>query len=155
MSTKTGVVYHEDYLKHNTNTHPECKERLTVTMELLKKSGAFGNLVDITPKKATPEQIERVHSPSYVEDVRMRCRSGGGMLDADTVLSANSYDVSLLAAGGVMSAVDAVMGYLDNAFALIRPPGHHAFSDHGGGFCIFNSIAMGARCAQSRHDIER
>lgn len=153
--TKTGIVYHDDYLKHKTGAHPECKERLTATMELLKKSGILGNLVDITPEKATPEQIERVHDASYVGDVRMCCQSGGGMLDTDTVLSADSYDVSLLATGGVMSAVDAVMGGLNNAFALIRPPGHHAFSGHGGGFCIFNNIAIGARYAQSRHDMKR
>lgn len=155
MSTKTGIVYHEDYLKHKTGAHPECKERLIATIELLKKSGALENSVNIAPEKATPEQIEQVHDASYIEDVRMRCQSGGGLLDPDTVLSANSYDVSLLAVGGVMSAVDAVMGGLNNAFALIRPPGHHAFSDHGGGFCIFNNIVMGARYAQSGHDMKK
>jgi acetoin utilization deacetylase AcuC-like enzyme len=76
-------------------------------------------------------------------------------LDADTSTSARTYEVSLLAAGGFLAAIDAVMGDLANAFALVRPPGHHAERDRAMGFCIFNNIAIGARYALSAHGLER
>ncbi len=153
--SRTGVVYHEDYLKHETGEHPERKERLIATMELLKETGALTKLTCIAPKKATPEQIEYVHDASYVEEVRMRCQSGRGMLDSDTILSQDSYEVALLASGGVIGAVDAVMNDLKSVFALIRPPGHHAEASQGMGFCIFNNVAIAARHAQKQHKLKR
>jgi len=153
--SKTGVVYHEDYLKHETGEHPERKERLIAIMKLLEETGALKELMCIAPKKATTGQIEYVHDNSYVEEVRMRCQSGGGMLDPDTILSQDSYEVALLASGGVISAVDAVTDNLDSVFALVRPPGHHAEVSHGMGFCIFNNVAIAARHAQKQHKLKK
>lgn len=152
---KTGIVYHEDFLRHETGEHPERKERLIATMELLEETGALKELTCIAPKKAITGQIEYVHDASYVEEVRMRCQSGGGMLDLDTVLSQDSYEVALRASGGVLSAVDTVMDELKSVFALIRPPGHHAEASHGMGFCIFNNVAIATRYAQKQHKLKR
>jgi len=75
---------------------------------------------------------------------------GGGYLDMDTVVSARSYEAALMAAGGVMSGVDAVSNDLDNVFALVRPPGHHALRGRGMGFCIFNNVAIATRYARKK-----
>ncbi|MDI6888818.1 MAG: histone deacetylase [Methanocellales archaeon] len=152
---KTGIIYHDDYLKHETGGHPERKERLIATMGLLKKSKALEKLMCITPKRATTEQIGWVHDAPYIEMIQALCQSGGGMLDPDTVLSQDSYEVAVLAAGGVINAVEAVMNDLKSVFALIRPPGHHAEASHGMGFCIFNNVAIATRYAQKQYKVKK
>jgi acetoin utilization deacetylase AcuC-like enzyme len=81
---------------------------------------------------------------------------GGGWLDGDTVISSASYDVALHAAGGVIKATDGVMrGELDSAFALVRPPGHHAIQSRAMGFCLFNNVAIAAKYAENNYNLER
>ncbi|NYT01021.1 MAG: histone deacetylase [Methanocellales archaeon] len=145
---KTGIVYHENYLKHDTGDHPESNVRLITIMGLLEETGALERLISVHPKKATIDQVRYVHGIHYIEELRSSCQKGVDRLDLDTIISSDSYDVALLAAGGVLSAVDMVIKSLDNAFALIRPPGHHAESDRGGGFCLFNNIAIATRHVQ-------
>ncbi|MFC1787121.1 histone deacetylase [Halobacteriota archaeon] len=152
---KTGIVYHENYLKHDTGDHPESKMRLIDIMMLLEETEALDKLTDIHPKKATIDQVGYVHRVSYIKELRSRCQKGIDRLDVDTIISLDSYDVALLAAGGVLSAADRVIKDLDNAFALIRPPGHHADSDQGGGFCLFNNIAISTRHVQLCHHLDK
>jgi len=152
-----GLVYHPIYLEHNTGLHCEAASRLTITMSHLKNVGTMDKLVPIKPQAATIEQIARVHSPSYISGIESFVRRGGGYLDdGDTVASPASYEAAIYAAGGVIAAVDAVMSNkVTYAFALLRPPGHHAVRDAAMGFCIFNNVAIAARDAISKHNLER
>lgn len=156
----TGVVYNSSYLDHETSSHPvrgfhpECPERVKVIAEGLKQADL--NLLWIEPRAAKRSDILRCHSAGHYDLVEQACLRGVGSLDPDTTISSRSFDVSLLAAGGVLSAIDAVMaGEVENAFVVARPPGHHATATRAQGFCLFNSIAVGARYAQAQHGLER
>ena len=153
-----GLVYSPVYLEHDMGSgHPESPERLRALMKHLEETGLKGKLVDIEPAPAPLEWIEEIHSSDYVRFVRDICEKGGGLLDyGDTVANARSYDAALLAAGGGLAAVDAVMdGRVERAFCAVRPPGHHAERDRAMGFCLFNNVAIAAECARKRHGIER
>ncbi|MCX9080899.1 MAG: histone deacetylase [Candidatus Methanoperedens sp.] len=145
--TRTGIVYHPDYLKHDTGHHPERKERLLSIMSYLKETGMIENLELIKPRPASLEEIMYIHSKEYIEKVK-RYSHLEMQLDPDTILCKDSFDVALLAVGGAITAVDSVLDKLDSSFALVRPPGHHAMPGKGMGFCIFNNIAIAARHAQ-------
>lgn len=103
------------------------------------------------------DDLEAVHTREHIRHIRRVCEDGGGVLDAgDTHASPASYEVAVLAAGAVLSSVDAVLeGSVSSAFCAVRPPGHHAERDGPMGFCLFNNVAIGARYAQRRHGIER
>jgi len=97
-----------------------------------------------------------VHTKQHVSHIQEVAKKGGGWLDADTVMSPDSYDVALYAAGGVIVAVEAVMeGKITSAFALVRPPGHHATPRRAMGFCLFNNIAIAAEHALAKYKLER
>lgn len=147
-TTRTAVVYHPIYLRHETNGHPERKERLTAILNRIRSEELKVEFV--TPKAATIDQVAAIHGRRYIDQVRAICEHGGGHLDMDTVLSRDSYDAALMAAGGAIAAVDAVMDDFESAFALVRPPGHHAMPNRGMGFCIFNNVAIAAKHAQAR-----
>jgi acetoin utilization deacetylase AcuC-like enzyme len=146
--TRTALIYHPIYLLHETNDHPEKKERLTAILDRIQLENL--DIDFITPKPATVDQVAAIHGRRYIDQVKAICQHGGGYLDVDTILSKSSYDAALMAAGGAITAVDAVIGEYDNAFALVRPPGHHAKPNRGMGFCIFNNIAVAAKHAQAR-----
>jgi acetoin utilization deacetylase AcuC-like enzyme len=145
--TETAVVYSPKYLRHKTGLrHPESPSRLRVIMRELKKSGILenGRCSLIEPKIAGINDLELAHDIDYIQRIRQFCSCGGGLLDqGDTVVSPESYEVALLAAGGTVKAVDLVMvGKFRNAFAFVRPPGHHAGPCYPMGFCVFNNVAV-------------
>ena len=143
----TGLVYHPDYLLHDTGAgHPENKERLIFLMDYLEKKGILSKFKMIQPiLNHSLEWIGKVHTKDYIETVKETCEKGNGALDMDTIVSADSFKVALLAVEGTLKGVDEVMeGNLKNAFCAIRPPGHHAEKEKGMGFCIFNNVAVAA-----------
>ena len=152
----TGYVYHPVYLKHDTGQHVEVAARLEAITSYLEESGLKSELTPIEPRPASIDEIALVHQRNYIKEIEEEAASGGGWLDADTVMSADSYQAALYAAGGVIRAVEAVMGgEVANAFALVRPPGHHATSGQAMGFCLFNNIAIAAEYALKKYKLER
>ncbi|WP_290596539.1 MULTISPECIES: histone deacetylase family protein [unclassified Archaeoglobus] len=141
----TGIVFHEEYLKHEQSpTHPERRERLAYTMDQLREEGIFDseNIRILEPFKASIEDVLEVHTREYV-DFLMEESKRGGIIDWDTNIPVGVFDRALLAAGGAIRAAQAVLnGEVDNAFAMIRPPGHHAKPHIGAGFCYLNNMAI-------------
>lgn len=154
---KTGIVYHDDYLLHTNDYHPECKERLEAAMDKLEKEKVLDRLELISPtQKASEEIIALVHAEPYIESVKAACEKGVRQLDMDTYITPHSFEVARLAVQGCMDAVEKVMaGELDRVFAMIRPPGHHAEADRAMGFCLFNNIAIAARVLQNQYGLKR
>ena len=153
---RLGIVYHPDYLMHVAPfEHPESPERLTAIMGNLESSGLLGKSVQITPDYADDMDVYAVHDRKYLNQIEMSCRRGDITPDAgDTYLCRHSYNVAFLSAGGAIAGAKAVAeGAVDRAFCAIRPPGHHASSEMGMGFCLINNVAVAAKYLQSRFDI--
>jgi acetoin utilization deacetylase AcuC-like enzyme len=153
---KTGLVYSDVYLEHATPPgHPESPRRAEVVMNGLEASSLLTVLKRIVPRSAERADVLRCHSAPYFETAKRDVESKLPELSTgDTSICERSFDVAMLASGGVLSAVDAVVtGEVKNAFCVVRPPGHHASQKRGMGFCLFNNIAIGARYAQARHKI--
>ena len=154
---KTGIVKDPRYLNHITSeNHPESHHRLEVIYEMLDQDDMAGKYKEIPPRFATEEEVELIHTPGYISKVAATAGKSHTMLDPDTRTSPKSYEAAMLAVGGLLESIDKVMaGDVDNSFALVRPPGHHAESDRGMGFCLFNNVAIGASYAIERHSLER
>lgn len=156
---KTALVHHPIYEKHDTGPgHPEMPERYRVVIDAIKSDEALMNeLVEITSEKAPQGFVQAVHTKEHYKRVAEAFENGLDQLDMDTTISMQSFDASLFAAGGAITAVDAVMeGKAKNAFVAVRPPGHHATAERTMGFCIFNNVAVAARYAQNKYqEIER
>ena len=154
----TGILYHTDYLNHITQIgHPERPGRVTAIIEALKKDKYNNRLVWAEPRLATKEEIEYVHSSSYIDRVRETCQAGPQYLDSpDTPVSKGSYQAALRAAGALMTAVDDILqGKYQTAFCPVRPPGHHSRYSTAMGFCLFNNVAIAARYLKNRHNIQK
>ena len=157
---RTGIVYTSQYLNHNPGSgHPESPKRLKVIMEALQSS----HIIDgekcklFEPEQARVEDVELIHHPDYIKLVERVCSSGGGLLDlGDTEVSPESFEVALYAVGGGLETVDLILAKkVENAFALVRPPGHHAGPYTASGFCIFNNIAITAMYLLRKIRLER
>jgi len=152
----TGYVYDSLFLEHDLPGHPENHRRLERVLRVLEQYHLLERLVPIPAVPLSQERLERVHSADYIARVGRICQQGGGHLDMDTYVRPGSYDAALLAAGGLVEATRAVLdGEVDNAFGLLRPPGHHAVRTRGMGFCLFNNVAIAARYALAERGLER
>lgn len=152
----TAYLLDERFLLHDDFDHPENAQRLRAVRESLEASGILSQLTRLEPRYATTEEILSVHHAKMVEHSQRMAMFGGGRLNPDTYLVQESWDVATLAAGGVIRAVEAVVrGEVTNAFALVRPPGHHATPSTAMGFCLINNIAVAAQVARTQLGVRR
>jgi len=155
---RTAYIYDPLFLSHDTGFgHPERSQRLTVAHDRLSAQEWFKSLHQCSPRKACPDIVRLVHDADYIDRVQQACESGASRIDSpDVSVCAESCEVALNATGSVLELADQVMaGDMDNGFAMVRPPGHHAEVAEAMGFCLFNSIAVSARYLQSRYGLER
>jgi acetoin utilization deacetylase AcuC-like enzyme len=143
-----GFVYDEVFLRHEPpEWHPDAKDRLISIIITLKASALWSRLLPLKPRRASFDDLGRVHTQDYIEKIKT---FGAGKIDPDTYLSQDSLDAALYAAGAVTEAVERCRdGEITRAFCAVRPPGHHAEANRAMGFCIFNNVAVGARYAQT------
>lgn len=156
MPHKTGLVYDPQFLNHKTANSPESPERLLVILEKLQKDHALWNaLRHLEPRSATAAEILRCHRETLLNQIQILSPQDDSfvMLDPDTVISKDSFKVACLAAGAALNAIDEIFtSEIQNAFCLVRPPGHHATSREAMGFCLFNNVAIAARYAQDNYE---
>jgi acetoin utilization deacetylase AcuC-like enzyme len=150
---QTRLIYDPICLEHNGGRHhPERPERLGAILGAIE--ARWGVMKLITPVPAPVETLALCHDPVYITAVQRMSLRGGGQGDLDTVENEHTYDAALAAAGAAIQAVDLAVGG-SPAFALGRPPGHHALSDRAMGFCFFNNVAIAAKYACERRGLER
>lgn len=158
MASRTGFVFHERFLEHDTGIgHPERPDRLRAISKHLKEQKLWCELQHLFIDPASEDIVLKAHSHDHLRFIRESCKSGRKILDeGDTHVSTGSYEIALLAAGGAVASVDAVMqGTLSNAFCAVRPPGHHAERNRVMGFCLLNNVAIAARYAQHAYHLKR
>ena len=154
----TGFHYDPIYLEHQPGAgHPERPARLEAAIAHLRQQAWFDTLTPIAGRPAALDWIHTIHAPEYVARAEQACGSGQPYLDVQDVgISAGSYDAALHAAGAAMALADEVVARrVDNAFALMRPPGHHAEASLALGFCLFNNAAVMARYLQRKHGLDK
>ncbi len=152
----TLLYYDPVFQEHRTGAHPENGGRILPVVRHL-------NFVSLDASCGRPRwdpvSVDRlcyVHTRQYIDSIKRFAASGGGQIEADTVVSQKSYEVARMAVGAVCDAVERVIrGEDQTAFCLVRPPGHHAMPDHAMGFCLFNNIAVGASVARRELGLER
>ena len=155
---KTGFLTDHRFMEHDTGPgHPECSERISFTLDYLKTQPWFKQLKPFASRSASMDAVMAVHDKQYIRRAEEVCRSGNAYLDSmDVCVCPASYDIALLAAGSALQLADELMGgHIDNGFALLRPPGHHAENGMALGFCLFNNIAILARYLQNKHGLDK
>lgn len=165
--TRTGFLWDERYAWHDAGAassnpwtepypaldRPESKRRLR---GLVEASGLLAKLAPLTARPATDDELRRFHTGDYIRRIAEMSAAGGGDAGEAAAFGPNGYDVARLAAGGCIAALDAVLrSEVDNAYALVRPCGHHAEPDCGRGFCIFNNAVVAIEHARAEHGVRR
>jgi len=167
----TGWVWDERYMWHDPGrrgrslaggewVEPEDHAETPATKRrfrnLVDVSGLLAHLVSVDPQPASRESLLRIHDAAYLDRIAQASEQGGGDAGENATFAPGGYEIAALAAGGCIAAVDAVLdGRVDNVYALVRPPGHHAEADRGRGFCLIANVAVAARHAQAQRGIGR
>ena len=146
--SSVAIAYDEVFLRHEPPSwHPDSPDRLINIVATLKAAGLWDRLSLLRPRRASIDDLSRVHTLAHIEDIRTR---GAGEIDPDTHASAGTFEAASHAAGAVIESVERCRsGEVRRAFCAVRPPGHHAEADRAMGFCIFNNVAVGARHART------
>ena len=171
MDRRTGFVWHERYMWHEGGriagivpvgypVEPGSPHETTATKRRIKNlvdaSGFIDHLVAVKPREATRQELLRVHTPAYLDRLAVLNREAEAVAGLDGFMTRGSYDIARLAAGGALAAVDAIYsGTVTNAYALVRPVGHHAEADQGLGFCLLSNAALAAAHAMATHGARR
>jgi acetoin utilization deacetylase AcuC-like enzyme len=151
------LLYNERcFLDHETGHHPERAERIRGIPGRLEQTGLDKHCRRVAFEPVSRRRLARVHSPAYINGIWAFAKSGGGDLEADTIVSPASYGVALMAAGSVCDAAERLLrGEDTQALCLVRPPGHHAMVNRAMGFCLFNNVAVAARLATDELGLDR
>jgi acetoin utilization deacetylase AcuC-like enzyme len=171
FTVTTALLYDERCLLHDNGSmilderargwltvpHFERPERVERTLQVLERAGVLDQLHRVDVPEATSDDLELAHTREFVERIRAACERGEfAWVGPEARVGPGSWTPALLAAGGSVAAVDAVLeGTVRNAFVMLRPPGHHSTTDTAMGFCLFNSVAIAARHAQRRRGLGR
>lgn len=152
----TALLRSNLHQQHDEPRHVEQAARLVAIERAIDAAGLNGQLVEITPRPAREAQIRAVHGARMIETLQYISYEGEAWLDSDTYVMLGSWDAAAMAAGAAIDAVDAVCSkQVNNAFALVRPPGHHATPSQSMGFCLLNNVAIAARYAITQLGLER
>lgn len=153
----TAYVTHPDYAVHTLHGHPEHAGRIKAVWQALADAGLTERMLAVEPRPATDAMVLQVHSPELLQMLRwVAGQERIAMIDADTYALPRSAEIALLAAGGLVQAIEAVLsGRANNGLAVVRPPGHHATRRSAMGFCLISNIALAARHACRQHKLER
>jgi len=153
---RSAVVIDPEYLKHEPGEfHPERPERIRALLDLAEKLDK-NRFQILPPKAASRSDIESCHGADYVKLVESTSKTNHYALDGDTITCRDSFGVGLLVVGGFLRLIDSIAaGESQNGFALVRPPGHHALKNRAMGFCLFNTIAIGAQHLKNAYDAKR
>lgn len=143
------LIYRDNlFLAHETGDHPESADRIRGVPARLEELGLLSQCRTVAAPEVDRRRLGRIHTRGYIDELWAFAKSGGGHVEADTVVSPQSYEVALHAAGAACDAVERVLRGEDaTALCLVRPPGHHALMRRAMGFCLFNNIAVAARAA--------
>ncbi len=152
----TLLYYDPVFLEHDTGDHPENAARILPTIRHLNQIAMHAKCTRPSWTEVSSDRLRAVHASDYIDSVKEFAEQGGGYIEQDTVICPQSYRVARMAAGAVCDAVKRVVSGEENqAFCLVRPPGHHALANSAMGFCLFNNVAIGARLAIDELGLDR